>query len=76
MLFPMELTARMVILGAEICKVKLHPDLSRDRAKDLIGMIDGILPEFIALWNTYNYPKGSERFAGYLTQRREELARL
>ena len=39
-------------------------------------MIDGILPEFVALWNTRNYERGVERFCGYLTARRDELLSL
>ena len=70
------LTARLVILGSEICKVKLHPQASRVKAKELIAEIDELLPEYLALWKIYNYERGSERFCAYLTARREELSAL
>ena len=70
------LSAKLVILGAEICKLKLHPEASKGEAGRLIGMINEIIPEYIALWNIRNYEKGCERFVGYLASRREELASL
>ena len=70
------LTAKLVELGSEICKVKLHPQASKGKALSLIGMIDEILPEYTELWNLYNYERGSERFASCLTDRREELKAL
>ena len=70
------LTARLVELGAEVCKVKLHPQASREKAGELAAMIDEILPEYIELWNLNNYENGCERFCGYLTARRDELNAL
>ena len=70
------LTANLITLGSEICKVKLHPEKSRDQAAALAEKIDGILPEFEALWKARNYEKGVERFAGHLAQRRRELLAL
>ncbi len=70
------LTARLIELGSEICKVKLHPQASRSRARELIELIDAILPEYKALWELDNYPKGSERFSARLAARREELSVL
>ena len=70
------LTARLIELGSEVCKVKLHPQASAGQARTLAGMIDDILPEFVALWNARNYERGVERFCGYLTARRDELLAL
>ena len=70
------LTARLVELGAEVCKVKLHPESSRGKAKELAELIDDLLPEYDALWNVYNYERGIERFRSILTARRNELAAL
>ena len=70
------LTANLITLGSEICKVKLHPEKSRDQAAALAEKIDAILPEFEALWKARNYEKGVERFAGHLAQRRRELLAL
>ncbi len=70
------MTAQLIILGSELCKVKLHPDASRQEAGELADMIDRLLPEFKALWNIRNYEKGIERFYGYLVSRRDELRAL
>ena len=70
------MTAQLIELGSELCKVKLHPDTSKQEAGELAEMIDRLLPEFKALWNIRNYEKGIERFYGYLTSRRDELRAL
>lgn len=70
------LTAQLIELGSEVCKVKLHPQASVEEAHALADMIDGLLPEFAALWRARNYEKGMERFYGYLTARRDEMRAL
>ena len=69
-------TAWMIELGSEICKVKLHPQESVDKVDELVALIDKILPEYIELWNHGNYEMGIARSQGYLTSRREELLAL
>ncbi|MBO4884479.1 MAG: family 20 glycosylhydrolase [Clostridia bacterium] len=70
------LTAQMIELGSEVCKVKLHPEKSVREAGGLADMIDRILPEYADLWRRRNYEKGVERFSGYLLARRDELRAL
>ncbi|MBR6767494.1 MAG: family 20 glycosylhydrolase [Clostridia bacterium] len=70
------LTAKMIVLGSEICKVKLHPMESLDKVDELAAMIDEILPEFIEIWNIRNYEMGIARFRDGLKARREELLAL
>ena len=70
------LTARLIVLGSEVCKVKLHPSESAEKAKELADMIDELLPEYVALWNMRNYEKGVERFSAQLAARRDELRAL
>ena len=70
------LTAQLIELGSEICKVKLHPDKSKGQAPALADMIDRILPEFTELWLARNYERGVERFADCLSDRRDELRTL
>ena len=70
------MTAQLIELGSELCKVKLHPDASKREAGELADMIDRLLPEFKTLWNIRNYEKGIERFYGYLVSRRDELRAL
>ncbi len=70
------LTAQLIELGSEVCKVKLHPIESACGAGALADMIDRILPEFTDLWRRRNYEKGIERFSGCLLARRDELRAL
>jgi len=70
------LTAQMVELGSELCKVKLHPAESAGKVDALVEMIDRILPEFIELWNMRNYEMGIARFRDNLVARRAELLAL
>ncbi len=70
------LTARLVELGAEICKVKLHPEASRCRAKELADTIGELIPEYTELWNLRNYERGVDKFLTHLTARRDELLAL
>ena len=70
------LTARLVELGSEVCKVKLHPQASRGKARSLAEQIDALLPEYLALWKLYNYERGCEKFRDILTRRRDELLAL
>ncbi|MBP3428578.1 MAG: family 20 glycosylhydrolase [Clostridia bacterium] len=67
------LTAQLIELGSEVCKVKLHPQASIEKAQELADMIDRILPEYTEIWNIRNYEMGIERFVGYLKARRDEM---
>ena len=69
-------TAWMIELGSEICKVKLHPQESVGQVDALVALIDKILPEYEELWKYRNYEMGIARSYGYLTARREELLAL
>ena len=68
------LTAKLIELGSEFCKVKLHPEDSAEKAKELVALIDEILPEYIEIWNFRNYKRGINKFLDHLYARREELA--
>ena len=70
------LTANLIELGSELCKVKLHPSESIQEARALADMIDQLLPEYQALWRVRNYEKGVERFSNDLLARRDELRAL
>ena len=69
-------TAWMIELGSEICKVKLHPQESVDKVDELVALIDRILPEYVDLWTASNFEMGIARSHGYLTARRAELIAL
>ncbi|MCR4621192.1 MAG: beta-N-acetylhexosaminidase [Clostridiales bacterium] len=70
------LTARFVELGAEVCKVKLHPEASKGKARELAETIDALLPEYKRLWDLRNYERGVEKFMEHLAARRDELLEL
>ena len=70
------LTAWMIELGSEICKVKLHPQDSLDQVDELVALIDRILPEYVETWNYRNFEMGIARSHGYLIARRAELLAL
>ena len=70
------LTADLIVLGSELCKVKLHPQESVQEARAMADQIDRLLPEYQALWRVRNYEKGVERFSKDLLARRDELRAL
>ena len=70
------LTAKLIELGSEICKVKLHPEQSSDAAHELADTIDGIVAEYRRLWLIRNYESGVEKFADHLIARRDEMRKL
>ena len=70
------LTAELIELGSEICKVKLHPQKSASEAQELANRIICLLPEYIALWNLRNYEKGIERSYNHFISRAKELRAL
>ena len=70
------LTAWLIELGSEICKVKLHPRESAERVDDLVALIDRILAHYDDLWQYRNYEQGKMRFLQHLYKRRDELLEL
>lgn len=70
------LTAWLIELGSEVCKVKLHPQDSLDKVDSLVALIDKILPEYIEIWNYRNFEMGIARFRDHLLSRRAELLAL
>ena len=70
------LTAWLIELGSEVCKVKLHPQDSLDKVDSLVALIDKIFPEYIEIWNYRNFEMGIARFRDHLLSRRAELLAL
>jgi len=70
------LTAWMIELGSEICKVKLHPEESAGKADELVALIDRILPVYIRTWNHRNFEMGIQRSINHFYDRRAELLAL
>jgi hypothetical protein len=70
------LTAWLIELGSEVCKVKLHPKESLDQVDGLVRLIDRILPEYTEIWHYRNFETGIARFLDHLLARRTELLAL
>ncbi len=70
------MTAKLIELGSEICKVKLHPQESVGDVDRLVALLDEVIPEYKALWKLRNYEMGIERTLNQLLSRREELLSL
>lgn len=70
------LTAELIELGSEICKVKLHPEASAPVARSLADRMERIIPEYKALWDLRNYEKGIERSYNHFASRAKELRTL
>ena len=69
-------TADAIVLGSELCKVKLHPQESLDKVDELVALIDKVAEEYAELWNFRNYEKGQEKFLTHMQNRRAELLAL
>ncbi len=69
-------TAWAVELGSELCKVKLHPAQSADKAQELAALIDRITEEYKELWDFRNYERGKELFLKQMQDRKAELLAL
>ena len=69
-------TAELIRIGSELCKVKLHPDRSVKEAGELAERLEALLPEYRDLWAVRNYEKGIELSLGYFHDRIRELRAL
>ncbi len=70
------MTAQLIEIGSEICKVKLHPEASASAAQELANRLIRLLPEYRALWLLRNYEKGIERSYNHFVNRARELRAL
>ena len=69
-------TALLIELGSEVCKVKLNPEITKEKADALVKMLDLAIDEYEELWNYRNYAKGIEKFMAHLKGRKEEILNL
>ena len=69
-------TALLIELGSEVCKVKLNPEITKEKADALVKMLDLAIDEYEELWNYRNYAKGIEKFMVHLKGRKEEILKL
>jgi len=69
-------TALLIELGSEVCKVKLNPEITKEKADALVKMLDLAMEEYEELWNARNYEKGIDKFMSQLKGRKEEILQL
>lgn len=70
------INAKMVILAEELCKVRRHGGVAKDKAESLIQLIDEISLEYKVLWDNINFEKGQEDFLCQLADRRCEIVKM
>ncbi len=69
-------TALLIELGSEVCKVKLNPEITKEKADALVKMLDLAMEEYEELWNYRNYERGIDKFMVHLKGRKEEILAL
>ncbi len=72
----MLLNSKMVLLSAEICKIRGKTEISSDKADELISIINWMIPEYRELWCEQNYEKGVEVFVSHLEMHKRDLIKM
>lgn len=70
------LNSKMVVLSAELCKVRKNGTIDSCIAQKMIELIDWMYDEYDELWCMRNYDKGKECFLDILSGRKEELLKF
>ena len=70
------INANMVLLSAELCKVKLGKELTNEEIDGLIDMMKDMREEYYELWCFRNYEHGVNNFLRGLNMHIEELTAL
>lgn len=65
--------AEMIMLGAELCKIKTHGCVSKEKKAELLERFDGVIEEYKRLFKLKNFENGIENSVGKLKSRRDEL---
>ncbi len=70
------LNTKMVVLSAELCKVRKNETMDKSKAQQMIELIDWMSEEYTALWLMRNYDEGKQCFLDILSGRKEELLKF
>ncbi len=70
------LNSKMVVLSAELCKVRMNKKTDKKTAKKLLKLIDFMYTEFSELWNYRNYKEGEQVFLKILEDRKADIKAL
>ena len=70
------INSKMVILSAELCKVRIGCMPDADKVKSIVSLIDCIYEEYHTLWCLCNFQKGEEHFLNQLSSRKKELLEM
>lgn len=68
--------SEMVILSAELCKIRMSGSVSKEKKKELISMCDEIADEYTALWKLDNYEEGLNHFRSQIYDRKNDLLNM
>ncbi len=70
------LNSKMVIVSAELCKVRIDKTVTEDKRKEICELIDWVTGEYKELWLNVNFEKGVESYLSKLADRKQELLAL
>ncbi|MBQ7118808.1 MAG: family 20 glycosylhydrolase [Oscillospiraceae bacterium] len=70
------LNSKMVILSAEICKLRGKKNADKAKVSELCEIIDWMIPEYKRLWLSQNYEKGVEVFIEHLKMHKRDLLKM
>ena len=70
------LNSKMVLLSAELCRLRGKNRIDKAKSDELCAVIDWMIPEYKRLWLSQNYEKGVEVFVGQLKMHRRDLLKM
>ena len=70
------LNTKMVVLSAELCKVRKNDTMDSAKAKEMAELIDWMSNEYSELWDKRNYEEGKQCFLNILSARKEEILKF
>ncbi|MBQ7119694.1 MAG: family 20 glycosylhydrolase [Oscillospiraceae bacterium] len=70
------LNSKMIILAAEMNKLRIGVSLREERVRELLTLSEYIEKEYYDLWCRRNYEKGVELFLSFVADRKKDLQNL
>ncbi len=70
------INVKMVMLSAELCKIRMSQKVSAEKKAELVALIDWMIPEYKQLWLVRNFEEGVQNFIEQLLRRKQELLAL
>lgn len=70
------LNSKMVLLSANLCRLRGKRTADPEKVSELCAIIDWIIPRYRELWCKQNFEKGAEVFIGQLKMHRADLMKM